>query len=160
VEALDDGFERLAFDVLHDEVVFAAGVDADVVDGDDVRVLELADHADLVDEARQAGGVAGAARAEAFDGDEALDVVVAGAVDFADAAFAEELLVLVAVAVFGVGGGGRGAFGRRQNGDAAARAGIDGGDDRVRGSAGHGVGDGDADGICNSDALRVDHGLA
>ena len=46
--------ERLALDVLHHEEVAARLVDADVVDRHDVRVLEAADGADLVDEARAA----------------------------------------------------------------------------------------------------------
>ncbi len=53
-EPVEDVGERLALDVLHHEEVAALLVDAHVVDGHDVGVLELPDDADLLDEASRA----------------------------------------------------------------------------------------------------------
>jgi len=55
-ELVDDGLERFARDVLHHEVVVAVLFDADVVDGNDVRVLEAADGAHPFGEARNDAG--------------------------------------------------------------------------------------------------------
>ncbi len=51
-EPTDDGFQILALDVLHDEVVPPVFVEPDVMDRDDVGVLELTDRSDFVDEPR------------------------------------------------------------------------------------------------------------
>jgi hypothetical protein len=85
--ALDDGVQRAAVNVLHDEEVQPA-VAVDVVTADDVGVLELGDGPRLAAEALQGHGVAGAV-GEHLDGDAAAHDRVLAQVDLAHAAGAE-----------------------------------------------------------------------
>ena len=94
-ELLDDRLERLPLDVLHHEEVAPQLVHPHVVDGHDVRVLEAADGADLVHEARERRR-AGDVGQEALDGDLPVDVVVLDQDHLAHPARAEELRRLVA----------------------------------------------------------------
>ena len=94
-ELLDDAFEGLTLHVLHHEEV-ALLVDAGVVNRHDVRVLEAADGADLVDETGEDGRV-GQLGEEALERDLAIDIVVADEDHFAHASRAKELRGFVAV---------------------------------------------------------------
>ena len=99
LEALDDIFEGLTFDVLHDEEVAAFCVDADVVDGGDIGVFKLPVDLDLFEEAQE-GCLVFVLVFEAFDGDEAVDIVVFDEIDFARRAFTEGADAFVAFAIF------------------------------------------------------------
>ena len=87
---------RLAADVLHDEVVAAAGlVHAEVEDLDDVRVDELGDREGLAAEARDELLVVGQVLGQQLHGDLALEAAVEGEVDRrhpADAQASRELV--------------------------------------------------------------------
>ena len=105
--ALERRAEGLAFEEFADDVLLAA-LDAEVVDGDDVGVVEGSDGAGFALEAgAEIGGGSGRTRrrglAENFDRDVAIEAGVAGAVDLAHAADSERRLDLV-WAEFGVGG--------------------------------------------------------
>ena len=65
-------------------------VGADVEDGKDVRVIELARRTRLLFESTQAVRVAGTCRMEDLDGHVAIQPRIAGAVDLAHAAAAEK----------------------------------------------------------------------
>jgi hypothetical protein len=122
-ELRDDALEGLAFDVLHDEVVLARVVDADVVHGHDPRVLELADRADFLGETQDRSLVVRAARLHALHGHAAPDVAVAHEHDLAHGAFAERAHDLVALLARGlVGHGGLRGSRRRQHLRARERA--------------------------------------
>ena len=85
-----------ALDVLHDDEV-AAGVDAGVVDLDDVRVDELGDGERLAAEAGDELLVVGEVLGEDLDGDGPLEHAIDGPVDGRHAAAAEAVAELVAV---------------------------------------------------------------
>ncbi len=76
----DDLFERKAINEFHDDKV-AVAVLADVVDGDDVGVGEVGGRMGFLLEVAQEAFVAGEAFVEHFDGDEAAQSQVLGAVD-------------------------------------------------------------------------------
>ena len=88
--------DRLALDVLHDDVV-AAVVDAGVVDLDDVRVDQLRDRERLAAEAGDELVVVGEVLGEDLDRDGALEHPVGGPVDGRHAARAEPVAELVAL---------------------------------------------------------------
>jgi hypothetical protein len=100
VEPLDDVLDRLALDVLHHEEVLPALVDAHVVDGHDVGVLEPPDRLDLVDEARHHGRLRDLGQ-DALQGDRAADVFIAREHHLAHGARAEHTLFAVAGARLG-----------------------------------------------------------
>ena len=56
-ELLNHRFQRLPFDVLHDEEQAAVRVDPDIVNGDDARMVEAPDGLHLFHEASHRGGV-------------------------------------------------------------------------------------------------------
>jgi hypothetical protein len=74
--------QRLALDVLVDDEAKAAGL-ADLVDGDDVRVVEGGGGARLQLEARHAVGVGGERAGEELERDAAAEALVHGEVDLA-----------------------------------------------------------------------------
>ena len=80
--------ERLAFEVLHDQVVDAVLL-ADVVERADVRMAERGDRLRLALEAEAELRVAGEVRRQHLDRDGAVEARVARAVDLAHAARAE-----------------------------------------------------------------------
>ncbi len=80
--------ERLAFEVLHHQVVDAVLL-ADVVEGADVGMVEGGGGAGLTLEARAAVGVLGEVRGQDLDGDGAVQARVARAVDLAHPARAK-----------------------------------------------------------------------
>ena len=86
----DHRVERLALHVLHHDEVEAVGL-GDVVDGDDVGVVERRGRLGLLHETPLALRVGHLVGGEDLDGDEAVEVGVAGLVDDAHAAFAELL---------------------------------------------------------------------
>ena len=100
----EQGTERFALDEFADDVLLA-GLDAKVVDGDDVGVVERGDGAGLALEAAAVIGAGGACPREDLDGDVAIEPGVAGAVDLAHAADPESGLDLV-VAEAEIGGSG------------------------------------------------------
>ena len=63
---------------------------ADVVDGDDIRMIESGDGAGLLLEAAEAIGVVGERRGKSFEGNVAEEASVACAVDLTHAAGANE----------------------------------------------------------------------
>ncbi len=96
-QAAEDLAERHPAEALHGEIHGAGLVDAEVVDGDDRRVLELALHAGLAEEARAE------LRVEAVLGEQHLqrhlapDPRVAAAEDFAHRSAAEQAVRSVAI---------------------------------------------------------------
>ncbi len=84
----DELGEGLAGHVLHGDVVVPVR-GSDVVDDDDVGVVESGGGFGFLGEAALALGVVHAVRREEFEGDEAVEVGVAGFVDNAHAALAE-----------------------------------------------------------------------
>ena len=85
--------ERFAFEEFADDVLLA-DLDAEIVDGDDVGVIERGDGAGFaLEAAAEIGGCA--VFAQNFDGDIAVEAGVAGAVDLAHAADPERGLDLV-----------------------------------------------------------------
>ena len=89
---LDQILERLALEVLHDEVHRALGQDAEVGDVDDVRVVDRRRRARLAQEAVDRLLVARELRVQHFHRDRLLDVDVLAEVDGAHAAAAEDLV--------------------------------------------------------------------
>jgi hypothetical protein len=63
-----------------------AGIDAKVIDGDDIRVTERGDRAGFPLEAAPAVGTGGAVFADDFDRDIAVEAGITGAIDLAHAA--------------------------------------------------------------------------
>ena len=105
--AVKQGPQRFAFEEFANDVLLA-GLDAEVVNGDDVGVVEGGDGAGFaLEAAAEVGGGAERTRcgvlAKDFDGDVAIEAGVAGAVDLAHAADSERGLDLVG-AEFGIGG--------------------------------------------------------
>jgi hypothetical protein len=98
--------ERFTLDQFADDVLLA-GFNADVVNGDDVGVVERGDGAGFALKAAAQIGAGGDFFAEDLDGDVAIKARIAGAVNFAHAADAENRLDLI-VAESGVGGEGHG----------------------------------------------------
>ena len=91
--AVKQGTQRLALEEFADNVLLA-GLDAEVVDRDDVGMIERGDGAGFAFEA--AAKISGSTVfAQDFDGDIAVEAGVAGAIDFAHAADAERGLDLV-----------------------------------------------------------------
>ena len=85
--------ERRAVDELHDEVGIAVGVDAEVVDLHDVGVGQARDRLRLATEARHE---VGCGVQHHLDGDGAIELRIAPAIDGAHAALAQQLEVYVA----------------------------------------------------------------
>ena len=77
--------QRLALEVLHDEVRALVGVEPDVVDLGDAGVLDARDGAGLVEEPLHRIGVGGDLRVEDLDRDARLDRRVLGDEDLAHA---------------------------------------------------------------------------
>ncbi len=86
-DALGQG---LALDQLEDKAADALGF-FQAIDGRDVRVVERSEELRLAAEAGHAVGVAGEGLGQDFEGDVAVQAVVAGPVDFTHAALAELL---------------------------------------------------------------------
>ena len=80
--------QRAPGDVLHHDEV-DAGVRPDVVDGDDARVVQRAGRARFLDEALPAVRIGDLVGGQDLDGDDAIEMGVAGFVDDAHAAFAQ-----------------------------------------------------------------------
>ena len=87
-QRLDHRLEGLALDVAHHEVVAAGVVDAHLVAGGDVGMLELAGDADLLGEAEDE--LVGRFADEALQGDRAIDVVVVDERDLAEPTATEQ----------------------------------------------------------------------
>ena len=137
----EHGRECAALDQLHGEVGAAVGERAELVDGDDARVLELPADAGLLDEAADDVGVAAVAGLEDLHGEVAAEVGVAGLEDDAHAAagdLAQDLVAGDRGPVREVGGGpdDRGFLARRLGQDAGRRGVV--GPPRRRGGAGIG----------------------
>ena len=90
-----------AFDQFHDQGVRGAGV-FEAIDGGNVGMVEGGEQGSFATEAGQALGIGGDSRRQNFQGDLATEFAVAGAVDFAHAAYAEERIYFVD-ADFGAG---------------------------------------------------------
>ena len=82
--------QRLALQQLHDEERHALGRRADIVDGADVRVLQRGNRAGLALEPRAALRIARDVERQHLDGDGPIEPRVAGRVDFAHPARAEQ----------------------------------------------------------------------
>jgi hypothetical protein len=91
---LQAGAQRLAVEQLTDEVWHAV-VHADIVEGDDVRVIDGRGGARLALEARPPGGVGANGVGQDLDGDVASEADVVGTVDGAHAAGPDEAADLV-----------------------------------------------------------------
>src|SRR5271165_119818 len=78
-----------AFDQFHNQGVRDAGI-FEAVDGGDVGVIERGEEGGFAAEAGQALGIGGDSGGQNFQGNLAAEFAVAGAVDFAHAAYAEE----------------------------------------------------------------------
>ena len=89
----DDLVERRAVDELHDEVGIAVAVDAEVVDLHDVGVRQPRDRLRLATEALHE---VGRGVEHHLDGDGAIELGIAPAIDRAHPALPEELQVYVA----------------------------------------------------------------
>ena len=94
--AADLAGKRLARQALHRDVRAAIVGLADVEDGDDVRVGEVACGARLYEEPAAVGGVGGDLLVQAFDRHLALDVRIEAGIDHCHRAFAEDALDAVA----------------------------------------------------------------
>ncbi len=90
--------QRLSFQELHDEVRAKRRVEAEIVDGDDVRVLELTGDAGLALETGVELLLGAQLGVDELDGDDALQRQVLGLVDLGHAAAAAQLDQLVAPA--------------------------------------------------------------
>src|SRR3990172_581902 len=88
--SLEHVFERAAFDVFHHDECETLGL-AIVVDGHNVRMIELGDGARFALEALAELGILGEVRRENFDSDVALQAGLVGFVDARHAAFAQKL---------------------------------------------------------------------
>ena len=95
--ARQDGAQVLTFDELHGDELHAIGF-VQVVNADDVLVRDLPGQHQLLLEARQDGGIPGQVGTNDLQPNNALDFHVAGFIDRAHAAHAEQLLDLVAAA--------------------------------------------------------------
>ena len=95
-QRVDDALEGHPADALHREVQRAVGIAAEVVDGDDGRVLELPLHARLPEEPRAGVAVRAAAGLHALDGDVAPDAAVDAGPHDAHPALAEGVAHVVA----------------------------------------------------------------
>jgi len=91
---LDPAGQRLAIEVLHDEIRRAV-LFADVVQRADVRVLELRDRARFAIEPFSELGISGERRWQDLDGDDAIETRVARLVDLAHSAGADGRLNFV-----------------------------------------------------------------
>jgi hypothetical protein len=80
--------ERRSFDQLEDERLNAAGL-REAVNARNVRVIEGGEHLRLTLESRQSIRLARHAFWESLDGDVAMQLGVAGPIDFAHSAFAQ-----------------------------------------------------------------------
>ncbi len=115
--AVDEVAQGDAVHELHEQIKIAAGL-AEVVDGDDVRVVEAGQGLGLAGEALGEGGVGAALGGEELEGDEAAEGFLAGLVNHAHAAAAEAGKDLQLGEMRGDlldrgrGGGGRGGFGK------------------------------------------------
>src|SRR5271165_3836501 len=78
-----------AFDQFHNQGVRGAGI-FEAVDGGNVGMVEGGEQGSFAPEAGEALGIGGDSRRQNFQGDLAAEFAVAGAVDFAHAAYAEE----------------------------------------------------------------------
>ena len=87
--ALDALGQRLAFEVLHDDVGSAVGLLAIVGDLDETGVLDAVDGARFIEEARDELGIAGVLAVQDLDGDAALDGFVDRLVDRTHPTFAD-----------------------------------------------------------------------
>ena len=92
---LDQILERLALEVLHDEVDRAFGQDAEVGDVDDVRMVDRRRRARLAQEAVDRFLIARELRVQHFHRDGLLDVDVLAEIDGAHAAATEDLVEAV-----------------------------------------------------------------
>ena len=91
---LQPGLERLAIDVLHDEVVDAV-LDPHVIQRADVRMIEAGDDVRLAPEALLTIRVIRELPGKCFDGDRAVQACIDGTIDLAHAAGGDQRLYFV-----------------------------------------------------------------
>lgn len=123
-EAVKNVAESDAADVFHGVKIPALGIDAEVVDRDDVGVAQAAKDKGFLDKPAREAGIAGHLRGQDLDGDGTLEVAVAGLGDLAHATLGKEFADFVAFAGGQCGGGRR--DGRRSRRIGAG--GVEGGD--------------------------------
>jgi hypothetical protein len=92
--ARDDLFQRVTLHVLHYQVIDLA-FNADVVDGDDIRVVESRGRARLLEKTLLADWIGKPVRRQQLDGDYPTQPCVTAPIDFAHSAGAEGLQDLV-----------------------------------------------------------------